>query len=234
MNHVRMVLIVGLVAVAGCRIEKNPDGSFGLVFRNKPTPAQSGIQALSAEDADRRREGIVNLSRSPRGGEPQFVEVYAVVAGNIDEEPTVRAAAVDALARAGAHEHVGRVVLCLNDESDDLRIAAARALGAVRGDEALEPLTRRAQTDPNAFVRARSAESLRHYLQPAALETLLLCLDDPDFGVRYAARESLRAMTGEDAGYDPAAWRQALQGRADPFGGAAAPESPERPWWRLW
>ena len=43
---------------------------------------------------------------------------------------------------------------------------------------------------------------LRHYNRQDVLETVLSCLDEDDFAVRYAARDTLRKITGRDHGYD--------------------------------
>jgi len=50
---------------------------------------------------------------------------------------------------------------------------------------------------------------------PSAAEPMIVCLEDPDAGVREAAAEHLSLLTDHDFGIDPIAWRRWLEAQDD-------------------
>lgn len=165
---------------------------------------------LDPSDADRRREGIVALSQHPRGLDEQPCKLYANVAANPREDVNVRAAAVDALGRSGRTEHCGGVAALLEDPSDLLRWRAAVALDTLPGEAAIEPLRKHALSDRLLDVRVAATQALRHYRRQDVAYTLLGCLNDRDFSIRFKAHGSLVQVTGQDLGYRPGDWRDLL------------------------
>jgi len=188
---------------------------------------QLSADALDLKDADRRREGIVELSRHKWGLEGRYPQAYSYLAA--DPEPSVRCAAIGALAKVGDARYLPVLIKALDDPDSKVRTAAADAMDAAGGPNAIEPLCRAAGDDPEPMVRARCARDLRHYKQKRVLEALIACLDDEDFGVRSAARGSLCALTGEDAAYEADQWSRLLAQKQDPF---RPPPPAKRPWWK--
>ncbi len=224
-----LLALAGLAALAGgCADPIRPVDK--LVDRVKPTDRRElAAQAFNLDDPDSRREAIVKLSSHDWGRQGTYLKAYALLTE--DTDPLVRSAAVVALGRAGDPEHLPALVGALEDSDPRVRIDAAAALARVHGEAAVEPLRRHASQDANPDVRVRSVEALRHYPRRDVLDTLLAALVDPEFGVRHAARQSLGALTGEEAGYDPRRWSEALSAKDDPFAPPAPAETASRPWW---
>lgn len=225
---IRTTLILAAVALLG--------GCSGLmrtcrrVFDTR-SPRERIAMAFDVDDPDRRREGIVALTEVRGWDAEPYLEAYATLAG--DPDPLVRGAAIGALARAGASDYLDVVIAALDDRHRRVRLDAAEALDRLHGDAAVGPLRRGATEAEDPDLRARCARALRHYRTRPVLDTLLAALGDEAFAVRYAARRSLRMLTGEDGAYSAAAWRRVLAAEEDPFARAETSE-PKRPWWRAW
>jgi len=194
------------------------------------SPSQSVAMAFDPNDADRRREGIVALSKKDWGLKEPYLKGYAAIL-RTDEDPLVRAAAVRALGKAADPNYVGDVSRALFDRVTFVRQDAAGALDKLIGETAIEPLRDRAAGDADQDVRAYCARALRHYRRDDVVQTLAKCLVDKAFSVRHEAHASLVALAGRDLGYDPQAWGNlALKG----LGPAKAPEKRKSWWDRLW
>ena len=192
-----------------------------------PSPKQQVIMTLDVDDADQRREGIARLSSKKWGLREPYLEYYALLL-NKDADALVRCAAVSALGRAGDRKYLKNIAAVMSDKSSAVRWDAAVALDNVTGDAAVEPLRRAAIHDDSMDVRMCSARALRHYDRPEVIRTLVACLSDPAFGVRYQARASLVQITGRDMGSEPHSWAGAAEGKLPP----PAPIEPKRRWWR--
>ena len=220
----RAIPIVLCVAIlGGCNFNDTVRDAYQWVLNpSVGSSAQEQIAlAFDTEDADRRREGILALSERPGGLAEPYLKAYAVLAE--DPDPLVRCTAIGALGRAGDATYLDVIVQALTDA--DLRVAN------VHGPEAVKPLRKHAATDPEADIRARCVRALGGYRTKPVLDTLVAALDDEEYGVRYTARQTLAAMTGEDAAYDRRAWRRTLAAKDDPF---AQPVLAQRRWWQVW
>ena len=94
------------------------------------------------------------------------------------------------------------------ERTDEHRRAAAHALGSI-GEPAIETLVKMLKND-NANVQQLAAWSLGHCGDTRAVEHLIPLLSTTPFHyphVRQAAREALRAITGQDFGQDVAQWQ---------------------------
>ncbi len=190
-----------------------------------PAPDKQVDMLMDEKDADNRREGVVMLSNRDWGLQEPFLEGYSKLA-EYDADASVRSAAIRALGKAGDPKYRKVITRALYDESATVRWDAATALDRLPGDDAVTALRERAARDPSADVRASSAKALRHYRNPEVFETLVRCMTDQAYGVRYRARQALTEMTGEDLGPDAEAWEKRL--------GTKLPEpKPEsgKPWW---
>ena len=103
----------------------------------------------------------------------------------------------------------------LHDLDPRVRAEAARAAGAFGGGELAAVIASAAGGERDARARrpmVEAAGALAYRLEgpgrDAALGTLLRALDDDDRGIRFAAREALKALAGEDLGESPAAWER--------------------------
>jgi len=211
----------------GCKGGGEPfrlDSAFKKALGGGMSASELSAMAFDPNDADRRRMGVEMLSRKSWGLKEPYLKGYATLLKS-DPEPLVRGVAVRALGKAGDAKYLDDIVNALSDESAMVRGDAAVALDNVLGTPAIEPLRKRAMEDASPDVRAQCAKALRHYYTKEVIKTLLGCLSDPAFVVRYEAHASLVRLAKTDMGYDPQPWGEALLGRSTP------PVEPPRPWW---
>jgi HEAT repeat protein len=193
-----------------------------------PPPAEEMVEmATDADDADRRRQGLMMLSSQPYGTEDKFVEVYVNVLQN-DPEPTVRSAAARAIGKSENGNYAGQLSTGLADPVAQVRWDTAIALDSVVGQPAVGPLGKAATEDESKDVRAAAALALRHYPDRSVVATLVDCLSDRSFAVQFQARKALVDMTGYQYGYNPEPWSQIARGEKP----LNAPGR-EYPWWDL-
>jgi len=219
-----IVLALPLVA-SGCR-----DWSMKSLMSKVKGPSRKELvaQMFESPDPDRRREAIEEIADNDWGRREPYLKAFSLKATDRQEDDTVRCAALRALARAGEKGYVGPVVQTLRDASPVVRGDAAVALDSLPDGRAVAPLRRAAVSDPATDVRVAAAKALRHHRRKDVLETLLACLDDPEFAVRFQAGESLSELTGEQGGSDAEKWAKILSGKPDPF---ARPADRERRWY---
>lgn len=180
---------------------------------NKPSPSKMVDMAFNPlSTPDERREGINMLATNSWGRQEQYLKGYATVL-RLDTDPTVRSAAVKALAKSGNTAYVPQVAAALEDKVVDVRRDAADALNKLVGPEAADPLRRHAAEDSDIDVRALCLRALQHYPCENTRQTLLRCLGDAQFTIRYPAHQSLVALTGQDYGYNPEAWPDSQSGK---------------------
>ncbi len=198
------------------------------ILTGGPKPSEQVVMTFDTEDPDRRREGIELLSRKPWGLKEPYLKGYALLLRS-DSEPLVRCAAVRALGKSGDTDYLPNVIASLSDQSPSVRWDAAVALDQLIGVSAIEPLRRHATSDSSVDVRIACAKALRHYPTGEVFYTLVQCLSDAAFGVRYRAHGSLVELTGRDVGLEPDEWsllgEEALT--PDPSGEF------KRPWWDM-
>ncbi len=206
------LMLLAALAACGC----SPKGSPGELVR----------QMFESPDADVRRSAIEKLVSKDWGRRKPYTEAYAALTA--DPAATVRSTAVRALGRCGDADQLKAVLAALNDREEMVRWDAAVALDSLIDEQAVKGLTERAALDGSVDVRAAAAKALRHYRRKDVLETLLGCLEDASFCVRYQAAKSLGELTGESAGLEADQWRTVLAAKADPF---ARQAKRQRPWW---
>lgn len=226
----RLVLafvVVAAAALTGCQRTKRGFSVQELVAKIRgPDERRLVAQMFESDDPDLRRSAVERLSREKKCRREPYLKGYAVAAA--DPDPTVRSAAVRALGLGGDAKYLDNLIAALNDRDATVRWDAAVALDSVTGDKAVRPLAQAALNDGSVDVRSAAAWALRHYKRGDVVETLLQCLADADFSVRFKASESLTELTGRQGGTDPAGWREALADRDDMF---APRRAAARPWW---
>ena len=231
MKLASMLLAFVALALTGCEVQQGKLSTPGWMTALFTDSFDRELaDTIDMEDADRRREGVVALSRRKNGLEEPYLKAYALLAE--DPDPSVRCAAINALGRAGKTEYVPVILTGLSDPVAMVRLDAAEALGRVPDERATGPLSLHSARDDDPHVRIRCIRALGHYKHKDVLNTLINCLSDEQFGPRLAAREVLREMTGLDGAYDVAQWHRLLAGKKDPFAPVPTQE-PKRSWWKL-
>lgn len=173
-------------------------------------------QIQSENDPDLRREGVLGLMQERAGKSEAAVKFFAQLAQS-DPEPTVRSAAVQALADSGKATAVPPLGQVLTTETNtQVRTDAAVALGKVRGPSALRPLLSRLRTDQVPEVQAACARTLGEYPHPGVVEALAAAMLNDDFSIVFEAQQSLEKLTG--ASFQTSrGWNDWLDENGDPF-----------------
>ena len=183
-----------------------------LKFSFGPSPEELAAQAFESPDPDVRREAIIKLSDHSWGRAEPYLKGYAaIVTAELRKRgdrrhPTLICAAVRALGRGGDATYLPHVLVALKDVSAEVRWDAAAALDNMIGEKAVVALRSSALSDASVDVRAACCRVLRHYRRQDVLNTLIRCLDDDEFAVRYQAHRTLRELAGRDFGPDAADW----------------------------
>ena len=188
--------------------------------------AELASKAFESEDADMRREGIMEMFDRRWGRSKAAIRGYGLMAAAKHEEPTVRSAALRVLSLMGkdAVPHVGAIFVALGDRSENVRWDAAVALNRVIHESAVEPLRVHVARDRNVDVRIASAKALRHYRRTDVAAALVGAMGDRSWSVSKRAHASLVELVGKDLGADAADW-SAVAKKLPPL-----PARP-RPWW---
>jgi HEAT repeat protein len=111
--------------------------------------------------------------------------------------PRIRANAIKALSLMKVTNAGPVFRRAVDDTSEEVRQAAARALGEIPEKRNLFPLLL-CLKDANWKVRGEAAKSLGRLGQPKAASYLFRLLDDPDEYVRYEARNALLGLPGDE------------------------------------
>lgn len=129
------------------------------------------------------RAAVVAASRRSGRGDlaPELAE-----RARRDPEPTLRAAAFDALAAIGAHDAAGPALEALGDEDDRVRAAAIRLLVGLGGPEIVVRLRNRAAA-PEPVTRAAAVRALGRLGTLDAKPDFLRLMSDEHPEVREAA-----------------------------------------------
>jgi len=173
-------------------------------------------QILAQNNADQRREAVVELMEKRLGKSDKAVQLFAMLA-QTDSDPTVRSAATQALGESGNPSAVEPLARVLANESDvQVRRDAAVALGKVRGPQAVRALLDRLREDRADEVRAACARTLGQYRYPGVLQALVAALLSEDFSVVFEARRSLEKLTRKSF-ESSQAWQNWLDKTGEPF-----------------
>ncbi|MFN3699646.1 MAG: HEAT repeat domain-containing protein, partial [Dictyoglomus sp.] len=100
---------------------------------------------------------------------------------------------------------------------EDVRGAAAKALGEIKDKRAVEPLIS-ALKDEDWYVREAAAYALGEIGDSRAVEPLISALKDKDEIFQFVAKEALKKITGMDFGIDYEKWNKWWQENKEKFG----------------
>jgi HEAT repeat protein len=137
----------------------------------------------------------------------------------LDEDSTVRAAAVRACNRSRDDKATLVFIKGLADSSEWVRLEAAKGLANLPDPRAAVPLAAVANNgEENRDVRIAAADALKYYRTLAVARVLSSLLADRDFSICWQARRSLVYLTHRDLGYDQGAWLEYFAGPEKPLG----------------
>jgi len=215
------------LAAAGCGEKGNRAFNRRL---NPPSWQQRVAMAVDRDDADNRRMGINYMAPDTKSTDTGTLKLFAFILAN-DRDPFVRAAAVTALGTVGNTDFAPDAIAALDDGSEVVRWDAAKALGKLVVDEALEPLIARAASDTSTNVRIAAAQSLGSYRKRRSVRTLLQLMDVGDLSIRRAAHQSMVEIYRVDLGGEPECWAEAAAGDIPPAATQAQLDA-KKSWWR--
>ncbi len=204
---VKLLLFAGLwvilpMSIGGCDANKIMKDAMEPFF--PPSPGEVTREVFNTYDADKRRRGIILLANAKFGGDEPYLRTYRMLID--DEDASVRAACVKALAMHGKVEDVPLLVRRLKDDASFVRWEAALALQRIHNPIAVEPLMLAVSKDEDSDVRMAAATALGQYAEPRVFEILVSALDDQEYAVVQNAHESLQTLTGQNLDPDGAVW----------------------------
>ncbi len=151
-----------------------------------PEPQMRAIKALGGLEDHR---AVSLLKKLVEDGLPDVQEAAAAALGQIGCAAWGRCCALKVLAEVGEADLVPRLIPSLDDDSDNVRYEAVKAIGRLGGPEALAPILRITAMDRTDFIRAEAFRVLRAIGagQPAVPEAAIQALDDKARDVRTQA-----------------------------------------------
>jgi HEAT repeat protein len=152
----------------------------------RPEPQMRAIKALGGLEDHR---AVSLLKKLVEEGLPDIQEAATAALGQIGCGAWARCCALKVLAEVGKPDLVTRLLPSLEDDSDNVRFEAIKAIGRLGGPAALAPVLNCTSTDRSDFVRAEAFRVLRVIGagQPSVPETAIRALDDKARDVRAQA-----------------------------------------------
>lgn len=143
----------------------------------------------------------------------QKAEAVRILARRLrgEREPVVsRAVICHTLGELGRPEARTALLRALDDPEPAVRAEACRALGKVGRPEDSRPLARLMAADNQIDGRIAAIEGigLMKVADPDIATVLVDGMEDRDPAIRLASYDSIRAISGQDFGPDPKAWRK--------------------------
>lgn len=173
--------------------------------------------------ADTRIKKLAERSKQVKSGSPESrIEFTQELVRMMLEEhdPRVRCKILET---AAEYDSAAATAICtgaMQDPSDMVRLKACDVWSTRGGEDALNLLVTRYQTDAELDVRLRALKRLGDLQDKGAIPVLARALEDADPAVQYRAVAALRQVSGRDLGNDVNAWRE----------WAADPASDKVPW----
>jgi HEAT repeat protein len=151
-----------------------------------PEPQMRAIKALGGLEDHR---AVHLLKQLVEEGLPDVQEAATAALGQIGCAAWRRCCALKVLAEIGKADLVPRIVPSLEDDSDNVRYEAVKAIGRLGGPDALAPILRASAEDRADFIRAEAFRVLRTIGagQPSVPEAAIRALDDKARDVRAQA-----------------------------------------------
>ncbi len=151
-----------------------------------PEPQMRSIKALGGLEDHR---AVPLLKKLVEEGLPDVQEAATAALGQIGCAAWGRCGVLKVLAEVGKADLVARIIPSLDDDSDNVRYEAVKAIGRLGGPEALAPILRGTASDRADFIRAEAFRVLRVIGagQPAVPEAAIKALDDNARDVRAQA-----------------------------------------------
>lgn len=200
-----LAFTIALSSFAGCDTI-GQDMSHMMNVLMPPTPGEAARMMQDQYDADARRQGTVWISNAPFGGVDAYVANYRVLV-EIEQDPTVKGAAIRALGRHGVPEDAMLIAPHLKHENEYVRWEAAKALQRLHNPNVITHLLEALrEEEERSETKAAIATALGQYPQGRVFDALVAALDARELAVNMAAEGSLSTLTGQSFEMDAAQW----------------------------
>jgi HEAT repeats/HEAT repeat len=168
-----------------------------------PEDIERIIASLSHIDVEKRIEAthaLADLYAKLPAEKQMHARINLILMTWRDVDTYARIAAVKALGRTRMPDVSEALQVALRDEEQDVRAAAARALGNIPGKTPIVLLVAAViREDEHWSVRAAAVRAMGDSGERAFLNTINLALDDEDDSVRIAAIHALAQLEGLNA-----------------------------------
>ncbi|MFW6155560.1 MAG: HEAT repeat domain-containing protein, partial [Planctomycetota bacterium] len=205
----RMVHII-LLGLCGCVSAGTVDGAAAAA---PPDREQRRLQTVSRMLTDPARSPQTKYDAATLllGREDQAATgmLAAILADESRSSARIAVARAIADMSAGRRAFVDPLLTMLGHDDDEVRQAAAAALGIYTDEAVLARVAQRA-ADPDAPepTRLTAIESLARRIEAQSVETLIDLLESPQPTIQTAAADALQQLTGmRQFGADPLRWR---------------------------
>lgn len=205
-----LVLCLWAAGAAGCARQGVAKSWSIWPFGGKTSDVVPGIPSPAERVARLREVAKKASSYSPDEQERIARELAAVY--RQEDDPQIRAELVRTLSAYHAEAATSVLRTALNDSVADVRIAACKAWGTRRDEEAVALLSRTLGSDGDIDVRLAAAEALGETGQREATAALGQALEDRDPAMQFRVVSSLRKVSDQDFGNDVTQWRQYVRG----------------------
>lgn len=177
-----------------------------------------------------RRSQLEQLAKTIGGMTPEKQTMWSSHLQSIfenDSSPEMRRLTMVAAGRLTDSARATEIIdLGLGDPVAKVRMEACRALGNRDGDDSTRMLVATLSTDANIDVRQSAIAALAKHPGSIATDSLRRVLEDQNPATRSLAIGSLKQVTGQDLGNDPATWIAMLD---DAPGNLSEPQIASRP-----
>ena len=209
-NLAALAICCSLVLASGCA--QTAESVTGFV--TKPFKPKSAEELLHVKTPEIRRKELRALAktagRKTAAEQEQLARELAVEIRS-ESDPLMRRQILRAAAACQTPLAFAVVVGGTNDGDLEVRRVACQCLGQRGGAEAVQELTRVANSDTDPDVRIAAIRAFGQTRDSKAMPVLAEALVDINPAVQHRARESLRSVSGRDYGDNVEAWREYAQ-----------------------
>ncbi len=221
-----MAFTATVLVSSGCsqgKLDSQLDAGFKKLFQPRETPQRQMLVAFSSDDADVRREAVLQVSRSKLYNREWAIKSFITMA-KLESDAQTRCIAIRALARTGDPRTAETMLAVLNYRDYPQQVwpptpivrwdataalADLSAAGRVPEDQreaVRKTLIERLRSDSERHARIAAARALGYYSDPETVRALVGALRDDDFAVVHQAEDSLVRLTGVTHRTDVTEW----------------------------
>lgn len=208
---IRAIAAFGLlILTTGCIDLGKP--KFENPFNNSPPPAYKTQYGLTPnQKVDRLRQLAVDCrSMSPDQQVATTRELITTLTN--ESNPILRRELVRTLGGMAVPDATEGLQLALDDENEQVRIAACEAWGRRSDAQAVDMLASVLSEEEDVDVRLAASQALARRSDQSAIMHAAATLEDRDPAIQLATMESLRAATGVSIGDNIDEWKTYLAG----------------------